>query len=184
MPHLLLKHIPRYECLLEASRTHPELDPKCFEAFLQLLYTGDEIIRCFSDYFQRHGLSQGRFTVMMLLYHRITSFPNPSNPAELAEMCGCTRATMTGLIDTLEKDGYVRREPDATDRRVMRVQITETGHKLMARILPQHFGNITSLMKVLSETEQNTLISLLSKILQRLGPMPADVCEKNPETSV
>ncbi len=39
-------------------------------------------------------------------------------------MAGVTRATMTGLIDTLERDGLVMREPDPVDRRMMFVQLT------------------------------------------------------------
>lgn len=183
MPHILLRQIPRYECLLEASRLYPQLDPKGCEAFLHLLHTGDEIVRHFAQFFQKHGLSQGRFAVLMLLNHRLTTFPSPSTPAELADQCACTRATMTGLIDTLEKDGYVRREPDAEDRRVMRVCLTELGKNMMNEILPQHFHTITSLMNALSEAEQRTLVSLLAKILQRLGPQSSTCDCGNSETS-
>ena len=169
MSHLILKQMPRYECLLEASTHYPDLNPKACEAFLHLLHVGDELMRHFGVYFQRHGLSQGRFAVLMLLLQRVPSMRVSSTPAGLADMCSCTRATMTGLIDTLEKDGYVRREPDAEDRRVMHVHLTETGQKFISDLLPEHFRMITSLMSALSEEEQNTLVGLLDKVLQKVG---------------
>ena len=36
MPYLLLKDLPRYECLLEAAKEFPDLDPSAAEAFLHL----------------------------------------------------------------------------------------------------------------------------------------------------
>ena len=45
MPLLLLKDLPRYECLLEAAREFPDLDPSATEVFLNLLRTGDEAFR-------------------------------------------------------------------------------------------------------------------------------------------
>ena len=45
MPLLLLKDLPRYECLLEAAREFPALDPSATEAFLHLLRCGDEAFR-------------------------------------------------------------------------------------------------------------------------------------------
>ena len=44
MPFLLLKDLPRYECLLEVAKEFPELDPSACEAYLNLLRTGDEVI--------------------------------------------------------------------------------------------------------------------------------------------
>src|SRR5580692_11644306 len=116
MPLLLLKDLPRYECLLEAAKRFPDLDPSACDVFLNLLRTGDEVFRVTEHNYANHGLSQGRFGVLMLL-KRSSRAPmaaeegehclptGPLGPAELADAAGVTRATMTGLIDTLERDG-------------------------------------------------------------------------------
>ena len=91
----------------------------------------------------------------------------PRTPAELAEAAGVTRATMTGLIDTLERDGFVKREPDPTDRRMMSVRLTTAGEHFLQEFLPGHFQAITSLMSPLTETERKTLVHLLGKIQQQ-----------------
>ena len=130
MPYLLLKDLPRYECLLEAAKEFPDLDPSAAEAFLHLLRTGDEVFGVTDHNLGAHNISHGRFGVLMLLWRSVQPraakllgadecVDGPRTPAELAEAAGVTRATMTGLIDTLERDGLVKREPDPVDRRMM-----------------------------------------------------------------
>jgi DNA-binding MarR family transcriptional regulator len=84
----------------------------------------------------------------------------------LAEHAGVTRATMTGLVDTLERDGLVTRAPDPDDRRMMSVQLTAKGEGRLKEILPDYFARIAALMKPLSENERKTLLRLLLKVLQ------------------
>ncbi|MBL9214943.1 MAG: MarR family transcriptional regulator [Opitutaceae bacterium] len=175
MPHLLLKQLPRYECLLEAAKEFPELDPSAAEAFLHLLRTGDEAFGITDRNLGDHGISHGRFGVLMLLWRSVqpraaklmgaeSCALGPRTPAELADAAGVTRATMTGLIDTLERDGFVKREPDPVDRRMMSVRLTAKGEKFLAQFLPGHFKAIAELMSTLSESERKTLVRLLAKI--------------------
>ena len=178
MPYLLLKDVPRYECLLEAAREFPDLDPSAAEAFLHLLRTGDEVFDVTDRNLGDHNISHGRFSVLMLLWRSVQPraakllgadecVPGPRTPAELAAAAGVTRATMTGLVDTLERDGFVKREPDPVDRRMMSVRLTARGEKFLRNFLPSHFQAITALMDPLSEAERKTLVRLLAKIQQR-----------------
>lgn len=164
MPLLLLKDLPRYECLLEVAQQFPGLDPSACEVFLHLLRTGDEAFRVTEEHFHAKGLSQGRFTVLMLLYDKTCGETHAFTPAQLAEMSGVTRATMTGLIDTLERDGMVTRRPHPEDRRQLSVELTKKGIARLDDLLPEHFRRIASVMSVLSETERKTMVRLLSKI--------------------
>ena len=175
MPHLLLKDLPRYECLLEASKEFPDLDPTAAEAFLHLLRTSDEVFSVTDRNLGDHNISHGRFGVLMLLWQGGQPRPaspmapdlcvsGPRTPAELADAAGVTRATMTGLIDTLERDGYVTREPDPDDRRQMSVLLTSAGERFLHEFLPGHFKSIAALMSPLSEAERKTLVRLLGKI--------------------
>ena len=79
MPRLLLKDLPRYECLIEASKEFPDLDPSAVEAFLHLLLTGDDVFAVSERNLSEHGISHGRFGVLMLLWR--------SNQPGLAEAC-------------------------------------------------------------------------------------------------
>jgi DNA-binding MarR family transcriptional regulator len=174
MPLLMLKDLPRYECLLEAARNFPDLDPSACEAYLNLLRAGDEAYRQSESFFNEHNISPGRFTVLMLLYDKFAGEPLPRTPAELADKAGVTRATITGLVDTLERDGLVTREHDSGDRRMMLVHLTHKGHTALREILPGHFRGMAALMAPLSEGERRTLVRLLEKIAGRESPVDAN----------
>ncbi len=178
MPHLLLKDLPRYECLLEAAKEFPELDPSAAEAFLHLLRTADEAFGVAEHNLSAHNISQGRFCVLMLLWRSLQArkskmcgtdecIPGPRTPAELADAANVTRATMTGLVDTLERDGFVKREPDQDDRRMMSVRLTARGEKFLREFLPGHFKITSSVTSTLTEAERKTLVRLLGKIQQQ-----------------
>jgi DNA-binding MarR family transcriptional regulator len=161
----MLKEVPRYECLLKAAEEYPTLSPTASEAFLHLLRTGDEVFATESAFLADHSISQGRFTVLMLL-HRCCE--EPSTPAELAERAGVTRATMTGLIDTLERDSLVSRHASADDRRTILVRLTEAGRALIERMLPDYFRCVAEIMQPLNEAERKQFVALLQKIQQGL----------------
>ncbi|MFI6264504.1 MarR family winged helix-turn-helix transcriptional regulator [Micromonospora sp. NPDC051006] len=53
---------------------------------------------------------------------------------EVAQRCFVRPATLTGIIDTLERDGLVERQRDDTDRRSVRLAITPAGRERVAAI--------------------------------------------------
>ena len=65
---------------------------------------------------------------------------------------------MTGLIDTLERDGFVKREHAPDDRRMMLVRLTARGRSFLDRVLPDYFRRITALMGQLTAAERKTLV--------------------------
>jgi DNA-binding MarR family transcriptional regulator len=195
MPHLLLKDLPRYECLLEAAKEFPDLDPSAAVAFLHLLRTGDEVFALTDRTLAHSNISHGRFGVLMLLWRstqpraaklmgveEFTPCCGPRTPAELAEAAGVTRATMTGLIDTLERDGFVKREPDQVDRRMMSVRLTPKGDRFLNEFLPEYFKAIASLMAPLTEPERQTLVNLLAKVQQHAATLRGETAAQHAVT--
>jgi DNA-binding MarR family transcriptional regulator len=174
MPLLMLKDLPRYECLLEASRELPDLDPSATEVFLHLLRAGDEAFRVVESHLAKFNITQGRFGVMMALWGNAQRCgpAAPLTPAELADRTGVTRATMTGLVDTLERAGYVSRKPHTDDRRMMCVGLTRKGEKLLGAIMPEHFRQMAWLMQPLTERERKEFVRLLLKVMGRAAERP------------
>jgi predicted transcriptional regulator len=74
-----------------------------------------------------------RFSVsaVMALYHLQSA---ASNPARLGKIVGVSPAAMTGILDTLEGRGLVRRVPDPQDRRRTDVTLTDEGRSLVERM--------------------------------------------------
>ena len=167
---LLLKELPKYECLLESSKRYPDLDPSAMEAFLHLLRTSTEMSDALDDLLADYEISRGRFVVMILLNR---DPENPVNPADLADRASVTRATMTGLIDTLERDGFVKREHASEDRRMMLVRLTSRGRAYLDRVLPDYFRRIAALMALLTASERKTLVALMNKIGESMSAMKA-----------
>jgi DNA-binding MarR family transcriptional regulator len=56
---------------------------------------------------------------------------------EVAEQAWCTPGTVTTVVNTLVKDGFVERRPDEADRRVVRLYITGQGQALISYYVPQ-----------------------------------------------
>jgi DNA-binding MarR family transcriptional regulator len=187
MPFLMIKNLPRYECLLAAAKEFPDLDPWACAVYLHLLRAGDEVFKVAERNLNRHAISPGRFGVLMLLGGGAHArdpdsdgaddpglAPGPHTPAELADAAGVTRATMTGLVDTLERDGLVRRVPDKEDRRMMSVVLTPKARQFLSDMLPGHFRLMAALASTLSESERQTLVALLNKIIERAVANPGN----------
>ena len=58
----------------------------------------------------------------------------PLSPSELGERLIVTRATVTGLVDSLERQGYAERTPNPADRRSLLVSITPTGREVAQQV--------------------------------------------------
>jgi DNA-binding MarR family transcriptional regulator len=83
---------------------------------------------------------------------------------ELADELVCTRATVTGIVDTLEKKGLVVRAPHPEDRRSMLVKLTEEGRTLLQATpgVEEALGGCCC--EALPEDETLELIRLLRKL--------------------
>ncbi len=126
-----------------------------------LLRVASDILAQVDDYLDSHDLSQGRWQVLMLLYRTPEL---AQNPCELARKAGVTRATMTGLLDGLEREGYVGRETVAADRRMLDVRLSAKGRRYLEEVMPGYFLLIRRVMRGLAEEEKQQMIGLLTKL--------------------
>jgi DNA-binding MarR family transcriptional regulator len=163
MSFLMLKEVPRYECLKEASAQVPGADPSICELFLNILHTGDLAARSEADFLAEHGLNQARMIILVLLENAASGSMRSS---ELADRANVSRATMTGLLDTLEKAGLLTRAPDHHDRRASNVKITARGQNLLRKVQPLQTRWAQNILSPLSREERDELVRLLQKAQQ------------------
>jgi DNA-binding MarR family transcriptional regulator len=171
----LLRDLPKYESIRQQSERYPQIDPRAVEAFLVLWRTATDTLSAFETFLGKHGMSQGKFTVLMILNR------NPDqgvNPSELADRAGVTRATMTGLLEGLEREKLISRQGDRVDRRRAVVRLTPTTQTVLDGILPDYFRQLHHLMADLSEGDKGRLTELLMKINERLPEVKN--CEASP----
>jgi DNA-binding MarR family transcriptional regulator len=164
----LLKGLPRYEVFLEEAKHFPGLDASACYTFLQLLRTGDELLALDEQVLASHGTRHGRFNLLMML---MKCSEGQATPAGLAEKTGVTRATISGLLDGLQKDGLIERHPDPEDRRLIRVYLTSAGQSFLDKIRPAYSRWFTSIVEPLNEQERQQLVFLLEKIRTRLSEL-------------
>jgi MarR family transcriptional regulator, negative regulator of the multidrug operon emrRAB len=162
---LYLRDLPKYESIRQQAQRYPQIDPRAVESFLVLLRVASDVLGGFEALLAQFGMSQGKFTVLMVLNRDPAAGLSPS---ELADRCGVTRATMTGLLDGLEREKLIHREGNATDRRKAVVRLAGKATKLLDRILPSYYSQVASLMGDLREEQKVQLIDLLAKVNDRL----------------
>ncbi len=79
-----------------------------------------------------------------------------------------TRATITGLLDGLERDGFVTRRSGLDDRRKIAVVLTGLGRKTARNLLDEHSAWIASLFAGFTTDERQTFHMLLQRIWRNL----------------
>ncbi len=105
------------------------------------------------------NLTPSQFGTLEALYHL-----GPMNQSELGSKLLRSGGNITLVIDNLEKQGLVRRQRDADDRRLVNINLTEAGRQLIARVFPQHLKTIVRELNTLSPQEQDTLAALCLKL--------------------
>jgi DNA-binding MarR family transcriptional regulator len=83
---------------------------------------------------------------------------------ELSRKLLVTSGNLTGIIDRLERDSLVSREPDSSDRRVVRIRLTSKGKDLISRLIPEHVKQIETVFTRISNKDLRQLRGLLGKL--------------------
>ncbi|CAN5487208.1 transcriptional regulator YetL [soil metagenome] len=163
-----LRDTPALEALARRGAALGHIDPASLAAAQDILRVAKRLLTAFAEVFSGYGLSPGRYAVLMALdVHR------PSlAPSEIASHLSVTRATVTGLIDGLERDGLVIHEADGTDRRRKTIRLTQKGEALISQALPDIFQRMTDLTSPLSLDERRTVVRLLGLVEAGLPAVP------------
>ena len=104
-------------------------------------------------------LTTSQFGVLEALFHL-----GPLCQGELAEKLLRSGASLTSVVEGLEKRGLVVRQRTEEDKRFVRVALTGKGRKLIQEIFPGHAKTVTRLFRVLSDEEQEHLRRLCRKL--------------------
>lgn len=117
-----------------------------------------------TEHFQSYGLSRGEYDVLASL--RRAGAPNRLTPGQLQESLLLSSAGVTGRVDRLERRKLVRRLPDPDDGRVVLVELTPEGRKLVDRVVREDMEREYRWIEALSESERRTAIRILRKLLR------------------
>lgn len=121
--------------------------------------------RVLDKHLEPHGVTAQQFKVLIM----IASF-NAETPADLCRMLSLDSGSMTRMLDRLEQKDLLSRTRSESDRRQVRLALTEAGQAL-SDLLPEIGAH--AMNEMLGELEDSELI-LLEKILTKILVASAD----------
>ncbi len=154
------------------KRERPDLDLAPVEIIGRAGRIMEYVDRALETKFEEFGISRATFDVLATL--RRDGPPYKMTQRELMRSLLRTSGSMSLRIDALEREGFVEREQDESDRRSVFVALTGKGSKLLEAVIPEHLANESSLLAGLTAGERTELASLLRKWLGCLEQNLAD----------
>lgn len=118
-----------------------------------------KITREYRDKIAEFNLTHSQFFMLMA----IIQFQGLL-PSQLAEKTDSDRATVTGLIDRLERDGWVERKPVPEDRRALRIHLSSKAEKSKKKFLAIFHEINGHFLSRFTREEWNHLQKLLGKL--------------------
>ena len=129
------------------------------EACLNMLRTHDQYDNRFIRLFRGFNLTPSQYNVLRILRGEGKAMPSLAVADRLVQVV----PAITGLIDRLEKAKLVRRERSQADRRVVLVEITQPGLKVLASIDEPLCALRKKLIGHLTRNELKEIVRLMEK---------------------
>jgi MarR family transcriptional regulator, organic hydroperoxide resistance regulator len=112
------------------------------------------------DVLSLDGLSWTGFTALFVLW-----VWGPQEARHLAEECGVSKGTMTGVATTLQSKGFISRNHHLDDGRLVLIHLTKSGKTTIERLFPRFNKHEAQATSGLTSAEQTELTRLLRKML-------------------
>lgn len=87
---------------------------------------------------------------------------------QIANILGKDRPNITRMIDVLETNGYIRREKDENNRRILKVFLTDKGKKKAEIVKPLKDRMNDAQYRGMSDEEIFTLVNLLRRVRKNI----------------
>ena len=137
----------------------PPAEKRALEAYVKLRRAEETVTGNLVRDMTKAGLTESQFGVLEALHHI-----GPLCQRELAGKLLKTSGNITMVIDNLEKSGWVQRQREQNDRRVVTVRLTGGGSRLIKRLFPRHARAVKAQMGALTVAEQKELARLCRKL--------------------
>jgi DNA-binding MarR family transcriptional regulator len=129
----------------------------------QLLRLTRRVHRIQKRHLERRGL--GATPAQSRLLRTLAHYDTPPRMADLAERLEVVPRAVTTLVDGLEASGKVRRAPDPTNRRVIRIELTDDGHKALRELREARRSAAEEILAPLTDEQRAVLGGLLDTLM-------------------
>ena len=137
-------------------------------AALALGYLLADVVRLMRRDFRRRAAGLRLTPALTRLMLHVQRTPG-CRQADLAALLDLTPVTLGRMIDRLAADGYVRRRPDLTDRRAVRIYVAPRGKPLVRRMTTIGALTTARATRGLGAGERLALQALLRRLCDNLG---------------
>ncbi|MDU4731123.1 MarR family transcriptional regulator [Finegoldia magna] len=110
----------------------------------------------------KHNLTLGQFAVMEALYSK-----GRLSTGEVMEKILSTSGNIPVIVKNLEKDGFITRKQDESDKRRFILDLTDKGKNLMDEIVPENFKFMDELISLWDDEDKKELIILMNKFRRK-----------------
>jgi DNA-binding MarR family transcriptional regulator len=123
--------------------------PEQFRDVAELRAALRRFLRRSGEISTRNGLTP-RYHLLLLLIKGAADGSERSTVTELADRLQLTQSTVTQLVQRAERDGLLRREPSASDGRVVYLKLTDEGEKRLSASVAEHGRERELLFEIIS----------------------------------
>jgi DNA-binding MarR family transcriptional regulator len=125
-----------------------------------VMATADAFLRESHRLFRPHGLTGAQYNLLNV----VALSPDGLSQRELSDQLVVDRSNVTGLLDRMEKAGWVKRMDHPSDRRVYRVVLTPAGRALWKQVTPQYLAAVAQVTRGLSERQMRATLTALRQL--------------------
>ena len=142
------------------------VDPPVFAAAFDLFRVANRLMQDFESTIHRPlGMTWAGFRVLFC-----TWVEQEVEPRTLARLCAISRATVSSVLNTLERDDLVTRRRQSADRRVVTVALTAKGRRRIRTAFERQHAREHQWLGDLDRQAVDGLVAVLRHLLERPRP--------------
>jgi MarR family transcriptional regulator, 2-MHQ and catechol-resistance regulon repressor len=146
------------------------------QVFRELEVVGGQAEALIASVARRHGLSHAALNALAV----IEGNGGPMTAGAVGAQMHITSGTMTSVLDTLERNGYIQRLADADDRRRVLVDVTPDAQAVLNRLLPDVLRTTTVVMAGIADRELYAFLDTLRRVRAAIAAAPDDLAPPPP----
>jgi DNA-binding MarR family transcriptional regulator len=142
----------------------PGADVGAMSLMFNLVRLADRVTQDFDTLHRPRGFSWAGFRILFWLW-----ILGPLEPRRIADLTSSSRARISAVLKTLERDGFVERRRDSRDGRLVTVALTAQGRERIDRAFVEQNALESGWVAALDPEEQKQLAGLLKRLVDSVN---------------
>ena len=152
----------KVELLIKKS---PTADLNIAKAYFAFRLVSQKTLGKFEGYFTQFNLRHSQVAIMLVIY---VNDNIPYTSIEISKKLGLSTATISNVLNTLEKKGFIEKSKQKMDKRYYNVFLSDAGMDFLNSFIPDYLSYSEKLFSNFSEEEIKTLERLSLKLYSNL----------------